>query len=115
MGLMDSAMQSDAEFTADTDQGAEDALYTFGADATSVIARVIVRRFDPQYDEGFSQTATREFEVWIPYSSDYGLTSKPLPGDKIALQDDPGDAGTTTKAFSKILEADAGGWLVRFV
>lgn len=114
MGLLDSAMQSDAEFTADTDQWSESFSYT-PKGAAAVTVRGIVSRIDIRADESASGVATREFEVWIPYSSSYGRTTKPAPGDTVAIKDDPSDAGTVTKSYHRIITADSGGWLVSFV
>lgn len=114
MGLMDDAMRSDAGFTADTDQASEDVAYTRVGRYPATI-RVIVNRMDSEQDIAINGHPGREFEVWIPYSSDYGLTSKPLPGDTIAVKDDYGDTDTETKSLDRILESDAGGWLCRFI
>jgi len=113
MGLMDDAMRSDAEFTADTDQASEAVEYTrYGGSATTV--RAVINRLDSERDISSDQPA-REFEVWIPYSSAYGLTAKPAEGDTIAVKDDYSDGSTETKSLDRILESDAGGWLCRFI
>lgn len=114
MGLMDDAIKSDAEFTADLDQGSEAVTYAIKGGASSTV-RAIINRISTESDIAVSGVATREFEVWIPYSSDYGLTANPKPGDKITCKDDPADDANVTKSFDRILEADAGGWLARFI
>ena len=114
MGLMDDAMRSDAEFTADTDQGSEEVSYTRMGGSTLTGRRFVINRLDSEQDIAVNDVASREFEVWIPYSSDYGLTTKPLEGDTIAVKDDFGDSATVTKSLDRILETDAGGWLCRF-
>jgi hypothetical protein len=114
MGLMDEAMRADAEFTADTDQASESVSYTRVGGSPSTI-RVVINRMDSEQDIAVNGHPAREFEVWIPYSSSYGLTSKPLPGDLIAVKDDFGDSTTESKSFDRVLETDAGGWLCRFI
>lgn len=115
MGLMDEAMRSDSEFTADTDQASEE-VSMVRASGTQELIRVVINRMDSEQDIAINGHASREFEVWIPYSSDYGLTSKPLPGDKLLLiKDDPSDSATDTKSFDRVLETDTGGWLCRFI
>jgi hypothetical protein len=113
MGLMDEAMRADAEFTADTDQGSEEVAYT-RAGGSAATVRVTINRLDAERDIGSDQPG-REFEVWIPYSSSYGLTTKPAEGDQIAVKDDDSDGSTTDKQLDRILESDAGGWLCRFI
>ena len=115
MGLIDDAMRSDAEFTADEDQGSEECTYTRQADSSTSTVRVLINRLDPETDVAVQNMASREFEIWSPYSSNYGLTSKPLAGDTIAVKDDFADSATVTKSLDRILETDAGGWLCRFI
>lgn len=115
MGLVDDAMRSDAEFTADTDQGSEEVTYNRQGGSALTGRRFIINRLDTEQDIAVQGNAAREFEVWIPYSSDYGLTSKPLEGDTIAVKDDYSDSATQTKSLDRILESDAGGWLCRFI
>lgn len=112
MGLLDTAMQSDAEFTADTDQFSETCAYT-RADGGSRDIRVVIDRNPPARDTSYNVN-TRTFDIWVPYSSDYGLTSKPDEGDKIAVKDDPADGSTTTKSLRAIITSDSGGWLCEF-
>lgn len=114
MGLMDDAMRADAEYSADTDQMAEACSYSINGGAT-VTVRAVINRIDAQPDLSVSDIATREFEIWIPYSSDYGLTSKPAPGDTISVKDDYSDGSSVVKSLDRILETDAAGWLCRFV
>lgn len=112
MGLMDSAMQSDAEFTADTDQFSELCAYTRAAGG-AVDVRVVIDRNPPLRDPSFNVN-TRAFDIWIPYSSSYGLTSKPAEGDKIDVKDDPADSDTDEKYLRNIVSTDSGGWLCEF-
>lgn len=114
MGLMDEALRSDAEFTADTDQASEAVTYTRAGGSVSTV-RAVINRLVSEQDIGVSQHPAREFEVWIPYSGDYGLTAKPDAGDKISIKDDFSDAATTDVSLDRILESDAGGWLCRFI
>lgn len=113
MGLMDDAMQTDAGYTADTDELAEAITYT-RADASTSTVNAIIDRTPPARDPMVS-AATRIFDVWIPYSSSVGLTSEPARGDKIAVKNDPSDAtAAAIKSLRNIVEADSGGWLCEF-
>lgn len=114
MGLMHDALRSDAEFTADTDQFSEAVTYTRAGGSSSTV-RAVMNRLISEQDIGVNQHPSREFEVWIPYSSDYGLTTKPDAGDKISIKDDFSDSATKDISLDRILTSDAGGWLCRFM
>lgn len=111
MGLLDSAMQSDSEFTADTDQFGETVTYT-RLDGTTSTPTVIIDRNPLSRDPSFSAN-TRQFDVWIPYGT-VGLTSAPSTGDKITFKYDVADGSTKDAQFYALISGDAGGWLCEF-
>jgi len=112
MGLMDDAMQSDSGFSADTDEFAEAVTYTRAGGGSSTV-NAVIDRTPPARDQTFANN-TRVFDVWIPYDATVGLTSIPTKGDSIAVKNDPADAGTVTKTFTSLVEADSAGWLCEF-
>lgn len=114
MGLLDSAIQSDGEFTADIDQWSETITYTRASGAT-LTPKAIVDRNAPQRDVEYP-VSTRAFDVWIPYDAgdDFGLSAEPAKGDRITLKNDPSDATTVAKEYRSMVTADTGGWLVVF-
>jgi len=114
MGLLDSAMQSDSEFTADTDQFGETVTYTRLA-GTSTTPTVIIDRNPPTRDPSFGAN-TRTVDVWIPYDSGntFGLSTRPSTGDKIAMKIDPADASTVDATYYSMISFDSAGWMVEF-
>lgn len=114
MGLLNSTIQQDAAFLADTDGMAETATYTRQV-GKSVTVTATVNRIQNTTDQAENNVVSQEHEVFIPHHATKGLTSAPAEGDTIALKAWDNTGSAAAKRFSRILESDAGGWLAVFI